>query len=541
MLPLPILPAKTNKASTVIPLRDIVDLRNILEPEMAKEWQYMFMVMTKERNYHLSAQTKAEKEMWVHAFNTILKYKNKAADIKKQESERPSNRELEMGMENEGFDASEEDSDEEQKQSRGRRSPQRNGDYMEANPRQLQTRKEPSQKSGSDISTGRDDDQNQVVDDIDDDSDDNVNKRRVHDEEEEEDEPPKFVANQTSLRDKKVISKKKIKSRKSSVEKKREQTSSERRNEHKQKVRDEFLDNDMKLNEEVKRRMMPISSKRRKSPEIIESESPRSIDEEPKIEEVKQKVKRKKSEDYDIDMKNTSSQQNNNRDNSDNEEEIDIDKIIKRTGPKETMQLEMPSLDDEGISKETLPYFNAFLNPLISKGKQNNVEKQIKAKPMIKVKNIVKIDKNEDLLARWDKKYGQTGRPVTKDDWNGEDNQPKLATLRMDKFKSQEVNNKYVENVLANQKVPNGEEFEENWDEEDGSPIKADTDYTSFQKVNKENKEYRRPDFVPAQVSKPKKKKKSKKPKVNTELIQGDPFANPKPVNDEDFDLNWDE
>lgn len=532
---------KNSKPSAVIPLRDIIDLKNILEPEIAKEWQFMFKVMTREREYQLFAQTKAEKEMWVHAFSTILKYKNKAADIKKQESERPSNKQLEIGMENEGFDASEEDSNEENKQSHGSRSPQRNGDFMEANPRQLQVRKELSQKSDSDISTGRDNERNQVVDDIDEDSDDDKANRKSFQDKEDEEEYPKSVAKQTSLKDKKIISKKKIKSTRSSVEKKREQTSSERQNENKQKLRDKLLESENKLNEEVKKRMMPTGSKRRHSPEIIEDDSPRSIDDEPKIEEAKQNIRRKKSNDYDIDMKNTSTQQHNHRDNSDNDDEIDIDKIIKRTGPKETIQLEMPSLNDEGISKETLPYFNGFLNPLISKERQKNAEKPIKAKPMIKVKNIVKMDKNEDLLARWDKKYGQTSRPETKDDWADDSNQPKLATLRMDKFKSQEVNNKYVENVLANQKMSNGEEFEENWDEEDGSPIKAGTDHNSFQKVNKENKEYRRPDIVPAQTSKTKKKKKSKKTKVNTEVIQSDPFAHPKPINDGDFDLNWDE
>ena len=33
----------------------------------------MVQVTTKDRSYHLYASSKAEKEMWVHAFNTIRK------------------------------------------------------------------------------------------------------------------------------------------------------------------------------------------------------------------------------------------------------------------------------------------------------------------------------------------------------------------------------------------------------------------------------------------------------------------------------------
>jgi hypothetical protein len=76
------LQVRINKASKVIPLRDIIDLTNTDGPEFDKEWQYSFTVVTKDREYFLFAQTRDDKEMWMHAFNTILKYKHKAAEDK---------------------------------------------------------------------------------------------------------------------------------------------------------------------------------------------------------------------------------------------------------------------------------------------------------------------------------------------------------------------------------------------------------------------------------------------------------------------------
>ena len=127
----------------MIPLSAIVALEVMLEPEGLdpKEWQFSFKVGTKDRYYTLFAPTKAEKEMWVHAFNTILKYKRKAEELKHHDLTEPKrpNQELEMGMENEGFDEAEGE-EEEVEEEPERRQPRRmrdEGDFMEDNGRRL--------------------------------------------------------------------------------------------------------------------------------------------------------------------------------------------------------------------------------------------------------------------------------------------------------------------------------------------------------------------------------------------------------------------
>jgi hypothetical protein len=235
-------------------------------------------------------------------------------------------------------------------------------------------------------------------------------------------------------------------------------------------------------------------------------------------------------------MNDTPPKQKHSRKISEHELDIDIDKITKRKGPKETMQLEMVSDKIEGMSDGALSYFTGFLNPLASKERHKQADKQVKAKPMIKFKNIIKIDKNEDLLATWDKKYNQVNKTVvTKDDWGNEDSMPAMAKVISNKTMSHVVVNEYVENVLANQHIPNGEEFEENWDEEDGSPMH---DKNKFRKVNKENK-HSRPDLISGNAGT--KKKKHKKKITRKGIVQNNSLAYPKPVNDEDFDENWDE
>jgi hypothetical protein len=163
-------------------------------------------------------------------------------------------RNLEMGMENEGYDDSDRDSDEERKGSQESRRPQRDGDFMEANPRQLQKNRMASEKSDSDISTGRDGERKQLIDDMDDEDNDSRDSRGHRERSpinERSNERPKFASKPTSLNDKNIITKKKIISRKSSNERnKREQTSSERRAENKQKARDEIFKNDNKQAED---------------------------------------------------------------------------------------------------------------------------------------------------------------------------------------------------------------------------------------------------------------------------------------------------
>lgn len=98
-----ILQIKINKASKTIPLRDILDFSEHDTTNEEKEWTHYFTVLTIDREYCLFAPTRAEKEMWVHAFKTILKYKHKAEEMKKGEYAPNNENQLEMGVENEGF------------------------------------------------------------------------------------------------------------------------------------------------------------------------------------------------------------------------------------------------------------------------------------------------------------------------------------------------------------------------------------------------------------------------------------------------------
>ena len=132
---------KNKKASKTIPLRDILDFSANEEATEIKDWDYYFTVLTRDREYCLFAPTRSEKEMWVHAFRTILKYKHKADEDKRLEEEGGGNRELEIGMENEGFEDVEEEGEgyEEVKVS-PRRNSREEGDFMEANTGQIQER-----------------------------------------------------------------------------------------------------------------------------------------------------------------------------------------------------------------------------------------------------------------------------------------------------------------------------------------------------------------------------------------------------------------
>lgn len=135
---MPILQARINKVNKVIPLREIIDLKVLADPEggNVKEWTFGFVVVTTEREYMLLAPNKAEKEMWVHAFNTILKYKRKAEENKHhpheeaKEPKKEQKQQLEIGREDEGF----EDPEEEECEDEDARYDNRDeGDFMEDN------------------------------------------------------------------------------------------------------------------------------------------------------------------------------------------------------------------------------------------------------------------------------------------------------------------------------------------------------------------------------------------------------------------------
>lgn len=131
-------------------------------------------------------------------------------------------------------------------------------------------------------------------------------------------------------------------------------------------------------------------------------------------------------------------------------------------------------------------------------------------------------DNEEDLLARWEKKYGKAKEPK-KDVWNEDQPQSSTMSTKTESIPTKPSQKGYVQNVLANQPVANGEDFEENWDDDEGSPVKADIDY----------RKYRHPDIPENQekIEKPKKskKKKGKKKKTSQALPSGD------------FDMNWDD
>ena len=494
---------RINKASKVIPLRDITDIKVLAEvgTSKSKEWRYAFNVETREREYILIAQTWADKEMWVHAFNTILKYKNKAKEIQRQPTDQEDGK-FDEAVEDEGFDESEGEADDERGHRERQPARDNRGDFMEADPRQLQSKK--MQQNHSDSGTEG-----------------HSNSREPPSDEEEEDKQlesfPKVK--ETSMKETKIISKKKITmSKKGSVERKQERlTEEEKLAVEKERMRNEYLNKQREDQEYIPRQKDPLP-KRRHSPEVVEDESPRSDDSEPEEKSRPQPNKGKKSKKPE-NVKNVAAKRSNNEVD---DVDIDVDAIVK-TGPKQTIKLDMPSPREEAQDpSQTLPYFNGF----IPKKKERH-ERAEKPKPVIKPKNIVKMDKNEDLLSRWEKKYGKK-EEVLRDEW-GNEIKPHSQEIPKKKPKEEIMVKKkhYVENVLASQPVANGEDFEENWDEDEGSPIAGSS-------VNKENSKYRHPD-IPDQEPKPKKKKGKKK--MNKSKIK----APPAPTPDEDFEMDWDE
>eukprot|EP00344_Euplotes_crassus_P012655 CAMPEP_0196999178 /NCGR_PEP_ID=MMETSP1380-20130617/4406_1 /TAXON_ID=5936 /ORGANISM="Euplotes crassus, Strain CT5" /LENGTH=427 /DNA_ID=CAMNT_0042416009 /DNA_START=290 /DNA_END=1571 /DNA_ORIENTATION=- len=197
-----------------------------------------------------------------------------------------------------------------------------------------------------------------------------------------------------------------------------------------------------------------------------------------------------------------------------NDADLNIDNIVKKTrGTKETIKLEMPSPKKEE-EKESLPYFNGFLpKPKEISKTLEKPQKPQKPKKVVKVNKIVKRNDEEDLLTDGKNKYGKTQKPVIKDEWGrkieqeGQSEQAKVPEPVQNKPQKRE----YVENVLANQSQHNGEDFEDNWDEEEGSPVRENIDSTKYRKINKENSKYRHPDIPMDKITKKKGKKKRAK------------------------------
>ena len=199
---------------------------------------------------------------------------------------------------------------------------------------------------------------------------------------------------------------------------------------------------------------------------------------------------------------------------------IELQDIVK--GPRETIKLEMPSppkMQQSNDNNEPLPYFNGFLpkpnKKKIEGPKYEVTHKRVKEEPP----SNKEIDNdNEDLLARWEKKLTKkkpTHKPVREDEWGIEINSDEeKQQQKVQIVPPKPIKQGYVENVLANQPNANGDEFEDNWDDDDDedSPIYNNVDSTQYQKYGKENNtKFRHPDIPDEHGRKGKKKRRKHK------------------------------
>jgi hypothetical protein len=429
---------KNKKASKVIPLRDIENITSPDDPSEVnlKEWQFCFEVGTKGRNYQLYAPTKAEKEMWVHAFNTILKYKRKAEDSKKKEGDHKKvNDRLD---DEEHVDFEEEEEEEEQEEEKHDRRDK--GDYMGV--RRPDVHNPSSQKQFRRDKEGEKDLSKSL----------SGEHPREHSRESEEERP-------------KLKPKRKLKSKRGQKLKRDslEHQEDDKREEQKMS-REEILRQQRMNEEEMRKKMQPTKAKIRDSPELVGEDSLDS-DSEGK-ETIKQEHKMTREERIMMRNKKSSLREKGTKPeekakkfaDEDVDIELDIDRIVKQ-GPKETIKLEMPTLAEPKKEEENLPYFNGFTANAERKRKEIMEKKaEVIPPPSKKVEN----KGEEDLVAYLDRKYNQP-KLVSRDVWGTEEQnipkqKPKPKPFEPPKEK------KYVENVLANQPKIASDDFEENWD-----------------------------------------------------------------------------
>lgn len=219
----------------------------------------------------------------------------------------------------------------------------------------------------------------------------------------------------------------------------------------------------------------------------------------------------------------------------DNHVEIDpdmIDKIIKK-GIKETINLEPPS--PPKVKAEEQTYFSGFNQNNQARKAYLLAEKE-KPKKIIKPQNIdLRPEIKEDLVSHWDKKYGKA--KVEVDKWGAEippnsdsTNVKKEVKAKAKTKKEKSAKPEYVENVLAHQPKTNGDDFEENWDDDD--------DAGNLQGTENGYNAYRHPDIPEIKNKEGKKKKKrekgkKEKPKKQEVIVshkEGD-----------EFEENWDD
>lgn len=413
---------KNKKASKVIPLRDINKITSPDDPVETnlKEWQFSFEVGTKERNYVLYAPTKAEKEMWVHAFNTILKYKRKAEDNKKKESD---HKKVDDRMDDEEQLDFEEEEEEQEEEKHDR------GDYMGVRRPEIHYQIPPQRESRK--------------------------NERVSEEGSDEDEGEREEQRAKPKQKRRVRGKRGQKGRKDSNGSQEESKGGERM------TREEIIQQQRANEEEMRRKMQPVKNKGRESPEVVGDDSLDSDNEEKENKKQVQKFSREER----IMMRNKKSSlreavaqpEKVNKKFVDEEEELDIDRIVKQ-GPKETIKLDMPTLAEPKKEEEPLPYFNGFTANAERK-KKEIMEKKNETKPLPKK---TEHKNEEDLVAYFDKKYNKP-KPVNKDVWGMEEQDVPKQKPKPKPFEAPKEK-KYIENVLANQPKTTSDDFEENWD-----------------------------------------------------------------------------
>ena len=477
----------------VIPLRDIEalstnDLDYDGKSKEPKEWEHYFKLVTKERTFELFAQTKAEKEMWVHAFNTILKYK-RATKQHYQEGHDPD--EEDKYIEGEAEGTSEEDED-----LKNNQSDEDNNDFMEDN-RQIKLRskklEDPEEQTfARHHHLGQPKlSKYQQEDDSDEDEG-----------EEDQEQQQEYVNNRRD-----DIPQKKIKGGPKN-QKQREQ--------HNRHQEAKFQPEEIELP-----KAQPIRKKKRDDPEIIDDELPDSEDEQEQAYEKENKAVTKSKHPRNADDYSHGARHHQ----EDLSVDVDIDRIVKK-GIVETIRLDPPSPPKQNEKNEEPKYFTGFNNNANRAHlKKKQPEKPEKPKKVVKSKNIKKNNDNnqEDLLSMWDRKYGNKVKESDGSVWDGNStaqesqqtmNESKPAKTKKKKAKAKNAIPQYVENTLEDQPKVSKDEFEDNWDDDDDDddPVPANQYYSL------EKNQVRHPDIIP---EKPAKKKKGKK-KKNIPLNQAE-------------------
>uniref|UniRef100_A0A7S3J3V2 PH domain-containing protein n=1 Tax=Euplotes harpa TaxID=151035 RepID=A0A7S3J3V2_9SPIT len=496
-----------------------------------KEWEFDFIVVTKDRSYHLFASSKAEKEMWVHAFNTILKYKRKAEEVKQTQShKREEHKHQEVRSEDEDFNEAEGEGEAEEDEEEDLTDPQsrpnrpmvkkNEGDYMEDDGRRM-IRNPKLDKKHHPTS-----------------EDENAEEDKQPSDDSEPERPSKASANKNSKpAPKEIREPKRPNSRDRNKEIPKEELRKKQEVEERQRVREELIRRQKEDEEELRRRMnMPVR-KRKNSPEVIvdepsdgenesrekENKSLKSSEAKPATEKEKRKAKNRPAEKLD------------------EFNECDALEMIK-SGYSQPVKLDPPSPPNlkEIEKNDPPPFFAGFTNSTQKNLIKNSVT--TRAKPVIKPKNIQKSEEVGDLLSEWENKYGKQSKQANIWDHKHPEQAfqpPSQPSNPKNKEKFEKP--KYVENVLASHPKANGEDFEDNWDEDDDTHPSEHSHKAQMKSLESGNKSsgiptdaYPHPD-IPEDSAK---KQKDKKKKSKKKMPAADGASS---VHGEDFDLNWDD